>query len=401
MRHSKAVWASLDQTVRLEDLDVVLIQEPPPYLEMMNHLWPGFRIALAAPSPAHAVIMYKENLGCTQCSFDGSRVCGIQMPFRGTFLTFISAYIRHTSGEGIVQLSNALAKASAMSPFVFVGMDSNGHSPLWGPAGTKLDRIGESVEEALCERGLLVLNDQDSPPTFCSDLGHSTWIDVSAASPALIPCAVDWAAREDVEVLSDHRLIVTQLLAQSRKPDVHVMRDWCKVEWDKFNALLWRTLDRSLLDRHLSDGDDVEDAVTSMTDTIQRVIDALVPLKRVCQYSRAGWTPELTRLRRRVTYTRRRWVRTGRVSAREEFLMTRRLFRTTLSRARAAAWRRLCEETSAPNFWSLYRRVRRGRGDQGVEPLQHGDQTITTDSRKVEIFAGVFFPKMPPQRTVE
>ena len=86
---------------------------------------------------------------------------------------FISAYIRHTSGEGVNQLSNAIAKASTMSPFVFVGMDSNGHSPLWGPEGTKLDRIGESVEEALCEGGLLVLNSQDSPPTFCSDLGHT------------------------------------------------------------------------------------------------------------------------------------------------------------------------------------------------------------------------------------
>ena len=151
---------------------------------------------------------------------------------------FISAYIRHTSGEGVNQLSNAIAKASAMSPFVFVGMDSNGHSPLWGPEGTKLDRIGESVEEALCEGGLLVLNSQDSPPTFCSDLGHTTWIDASAASPALVQRVVDWAVREDVEILLDHRMIVTQLVCQPRRPEVRVMRDWCWVEWDKFNALL-------------------------------------------------------------------------------------------------------------------------------------------------------------------
>ena len=127
----------------------------------------------------------------------------------------------------------------------------------------------------------------------------------------------------------------------------------------------------------------------------------MVPLKRVCRYSQVGWTPELTRLRSKVTYTRRRWIRTRRVSAREEFLMTRRLFWTTLSRARAAAWRRLCEETSAPHFWSLYRRVRRGRGDQGVETLKQGEQTITTDSGKAEILAGVFFLEMPTQRSVE
>ena len=71
---------------------------------------------------------------------------------------FVLVYIRHTSGEGVNQLSNAIAKASVMSPFVFVGMNSNGHSLLWGPEGTKLDRTGEPVEEALCEGGLLVLN---------------------------------------------------------------------------------------------------------------------------------------------------------------------------------------------------------------------------------------------------
>ena len=142
----------------------------------------------------------------------------------------ISAYIRHTSGEGVNRLSNAIAKASVMSPFVFVGMDSNGHSPLWDPEGTKLDRVGESVEEALCERGLLVLNSEDSPPTFRSDLGHTTWIDVSAVSPALVSHVVDWAVREDIEILSDHRMIITQLVCQPRRPKVRVTRDWCRVE---------------------------------------------------------------------------------------------------------------------------------------------------------------------------
>ena len=171
---------------------------------------------------------------------------------------FISAYICHTSGEGVNQLSNAIAKASTMLPFVFVGMDSNGHSPLWGPEETKLDKIGESVKEGLCDGGLLVLNSQDFPPTFCSDLGHTTLIDVSVASPALVPHVVDWAVREDVEILSDHRMIVTQLVCQPRRPEVRVTRDWCQVEWNKFNALLWRTLDKGLLYRSLTDVESVE-----------------------------------------------------------------------------------------------------------------------------------------------
>ena len=89
-------------------------------------------------------------------------------------LIVISAYFRHTTGNGADQLSRALAHASEMLSFIFAGLDSNGHSPLWGPAGSKVDKIGEMVERVLCGGGLLVLNSQDSPPTFCSDMGQKT-----------------------------------------------------------------------------------------------------------------------------------------------------------------------------------------------------------------------------------
>ena len=114
-------------------------------------------------------------------------------------------------------------------------------------------------------------------------------------------------------------MIVTQVGCQPRRPEVRVMRDWCRVEWDKFNALLWRTLDKGLLNKSLTDVESVEGAVASLTDWIQQVIDALVPLKWVCCYSRAGWTPELTRLQHRVVSTCCRWIRMGRVSARGVF----------------------------------------------------------------------------------
>ena len=127
-------------------------------------------------------------------------------------------------------------------------------------------------------------------------MGHNTWIDVSAAPPTLVPCVVDWAVREDVEILSDHRMIITQLVRQLRRLEVHIARDWCRVEWDKFMALLLQTLDKGLFNRSLTNLESIEGAVASMTDSIQRVIDALVPLKRVCCYSWAGWTPELMRL---------------------------------------------------------------------------------------------------------
>ena len=92
-----------------------------------------------------------------------------------------------------------------------VGMDSNGHSPLWGPKSVKQDQLGRRVEDALAEGNMLVLNHSDSPPTFHGDWGQPTWIDVTAASPSVASRTTSWSVRTSLEVASDHHLIQTIL----------------------------------------------------------------------------------------------------------------------------------------------------------------------------------------------
>ena len=137
---------AMERVAKLRDLDVVLIPEPPHSEVLMYHAWRGFKLVQASPAPSHALILARENLHATPCPVSSSRVCGVSIDFRGTPLVLISVYIRHTSGDGADQLSRALAVASDCSPLVFVGMDANGHSPQWGPAGSRVDRVGELVE---------------------------------------------------------------------------------------------------------------------------------------------------------------------------------------------------------------------------------------------------------------
>ena len=136
-------------------------------------------------------------------------------------------------------------------------------------------------------------------------------------------------------------------------------------------------------------------AVEYLTTAIQRVIATTVPVRRVCVYSRPWWTPELTDLRRRMTATRRRWISTGRVVDREEFLLTRRLFRRTLERAKLTSWRRLCDGISTVDFWALYRRLRREGTGGAMEDLVQEDSVLTSDIEKAAALAAVFFPLLP------
>ena len=181
----------LERVVEEQGLDVVLIQDPPPVHCMEKNGWGNFTMICPSDRSPLAVIMIKNTLSFSPCGFESARVCGVTVQFRGEPLVLVSAYIRHSTAEGADALADAVRRARAISPFIYAGLDSNGHSPLWSPADTKLDHVGEVVEGVLCEGGLWVVNSQDSVPTYHSDVGHVSWIDISAASAPVIPLIAD------------------------------------------------------------------------------------------------------------------------------------------------------------------------------------------------------------------
>ena len=54
-------------------------------------------------------------------------------------------------------------------------------------------------------------------PPFLGDRGQTSWIDITAASPALAAQIVDWRVDTSVEVASDHRLIMTRIWGTPQK----------------------------------------------------------------------------------------------------------------------------------------------------------------------------------------
>ena len=90
--------------------------------------------------------MVRVGLQAVQMSIVGNRVVGSVVGEGPDAIGFISAYIRPVRGDGVDQLSRALAQACHSSAHVCVGLDANGHSPLWGPETVVLDSVGEMVE---------------------------------------------------------------------------------------------------------------------------------------------------------------------------------------------------------------------------------------------------------------
>ena len=391
-RASLTPWALAEIAAEENKVDVFLIQDPP--ANAKSHRWRNFALVLPRVVNPLVALLIRRGIRFRLEGWGSARVMWTTLFFRGLKLAVVSAYIRHTSGEGADELTRAVARASEVTQFVLLGADSNGHSPSWGPRNN-LDAVGRLVEDVLSEGHLLVLNSSDSPPTFYSDHGDYSWIDITAASPALVSHVAEWGVYPGIEVGSDHRLIITVIDQQAERAGMRETRNWRQTDWQGFNRELFRSLDPTQCQGALLDALAVDTAVEYLTSTIQGVIERTVPRRRICAYSRPWWTADLSDLRHRVAVTRRRWARTGRVVDREDFLFIRRLFRRTLVQAKLTSWRRLCDGTSTVDFWALYRRLRREGTGGAVEALQQGDRVLTSDAEKAAALAAVFFPPLP------
>lgn len=394
-RHSPPVMELLGIIITERHIDLLLIQEPP--LTLVRREWTlrGYRVFLATGDKPLTAIMVKSCVSSSAINITGPRICGCVVNTCVGDLWVFSSYVKYTTSEGLEQLSIGLNLAASKTKFRLVGMDSNGHSPLWGPNTTRLDQVGRNVEAVLAEGNMLVLNSNESPPTYVGDHDQHSWIDVTAASPSLASRVNSWTVCASTYVASDHRLLQTVIdLAPSRAKERRVP-DWFRTNWHLFSHTLQSLL--GLAPDHLiTTTTELDCVVDHVTDCIQETMRQTVPQKRLCQFSRPWWHPGLSSSRSEMNHWRRRWTRTGRVYARERFLRARQTFRRDLVIAKRDSWRRLCSDTSFDDMWTLYKKFTR-RGDLAVvEHLEHNDQIIVSDEGKAAALASVFFPPLRP-----
>ena len=173
-RRSPLVMEIFGRVFNERKMDILLIQEPPLALVRREWSFDGYRIYVASGSnPLTAIMVHVSlSLSLRLVDLEGDRVCGVVVTTQlGNFWVF-SAYIRYLAAIGLDQLSCGLELAASSSRLRFVGMDSNGHSPLWGPNSVQLDRVDRMVEETLLASNMFILNDPAAPPSYHGDQGQ-------------------------------------------------------------------------------------------------------------------------------------------------------------------------------------------------------------------------------------
>ena len=186
MRGMEDCTELLIQFLSSHAVDVLLLQDIPPGLRR-GTAFRGYELYLplqavgADPSESddpEVAILLRTGLVGRSLDFAHPRLCGVTVSTRRGPLALISAYIQHTSGEGLTELSSLVTLARRQTPLVLVGSDCNGHSPWWGPIEVASNALGRRIEDFILHHRLVVENGCTQGPTFEPErggaLGHTS-----------------------------------------------------------------------------------------------------------------------------------------------------------------------------------------------------------------------------------
>ena len=298
------------------------------------------------------------------------------------------------------ELSSLLTLARQHTALIILGLDCNGHSEWWGPPDTITNSTGALVEDFILQERLAVENQWPCPPTFHSEQGFQSWIDLTLTTPSLSPSVTDWYVLSDVPLDSDHSaLTYTVNLEPTRAVETRL--DWRHVNWDSFRSTLQTTLHTHFPDaRSIDSPSCLEAFVTDLTTTLHSVIDIQVPRKRVCSRSHAWWSSHLDTLRTEHQRARRRWKRTHNREDKRHANACKRKLHQAIIEAKRNCWRQFCEDTTPADMWTAFKKVSHPPFCHRILPLVHEGNTYLDAHDQSHILAERFFPSnVTPETT--
>ena len=309
LQHSSFNFSLLSRYVEENKVDILLLQDPPKRLKLGSNPMRGFSLFLPSAPRGNAhqsfsvsegpltAILARSSLYMRQIPYEHNRLCGIWISTPKGPVAVLCAYIHCLQAEGLVALEHLVSETSAQTSMILIGADSNGHSSMWGPPGQISNANGESMEDFIVNHSLVVHNKWPSPPTFVSECGFTSWIDITLSSPRLAPFISSWRVLADAPLQSDHHALSYTLSMTTPRVEQHKL-DWRSVSWEDFRSTLWDILQSSLdTSAPLQHPHDIDIFVSTLSEAFQQAIVQHVPIKKNCHLSNPWWSQKLEELR--------------------------------------------------------------------------------------------------------
>ena len=362
-RSSTVLVGLLNDRCTAEDIDILLLQEPPLTIDT-NNRWTILYPSINLPSRKHtraarSVILISHRLepsSYNQILAPNSRdvVC-VDLQLASNSIRLISCYNPCRSSLSIPTIEPVLSLPFHINLLHLSG-DFNAHHTNWDPRWTTSPtRHAVTVADCFTSNGLAFLlpigtvTQHQGAGGFCLDLVVGN----AETRERTIQCKVEL----ELDNGSDHLPILTVLSLSPIQKPTKLRRNFRKVDALTLLAA-YDTHSTFDIDELLASTADIDLEADALTQDIQQAITTAVPLSRPSSHAVPWWSTTLDQLvktaRKARTY---HFSHPNDAAARLESKFATALKKASIAEAKAANWREKLEGVDANSLWSTVKSI--------------------------------------------
>ena len=288
-----------------------------------------------------------------------------------------SVYIPPRDARALQGLETVVQRAKQKHRLVMLLGDFNARSTVFGDNAD--NDLAEHILSFVANLNLIVINDHAVPTRFSRE--SSSIIDLTLASRALAPHCTDWQTFESLP--TDHCALsfsIGQSSGKRIKQAPRVTWDFKHCDWDAFEAKCDDVLSNwfEQMSRPNCPARSIDALYQSWVDTVQSIVNEIVPTRKLTFRSRAFWSDDIARLvtRRRRCLRRSRRYKT--IKARREYALANRNAREAIRHAKNDLLRAQAQFLASASRGDVFRRYRRvtSRPQRPLPVLKVGDRVL-------------------------
>ncbi|GBN91931.1 Putative protein in type-1 retrotransposable element R1DM [Araneus ventricosus] len=388
LHHSIAATKNIIQRAKDQEISIACVQE----LYQMRGVPVGI--------PAHAkfffsgrdnlkagVIIFNKDL-CTMKVFTSRNVVAVTIQVQNRSVLVISAYCPPSEDleDTLHEIENCL---QFPHDGAIIASDLNAKSPVWG--GNTQDERGSLLLEFTLSKGLTVINEENSPPTFDGSTGRS-WIDTTIVNAFLLERISKW--KVDAEPTgSDHNSISYSLYTgnpRKRKSNRYRLANLDPGE-------LRIALSKDLANLKFSEHNNIDDQIAHFLETLNKACRKSRPMGKTVPKKNDWWSKHLILLRSKVRTAKRRLFKAK--DARDiRYLRSKvaeALYRFSLNTAKREDWEDKCESVTVEDPFGVHFEVAKNPDARffQLSTLKKADGNLTANiNEAIRLLLNYHFP---------
>ena len=427
---SRAGMEALINDPATQDLDVLLIQEPPIsfYQTYVNHrLWYTYQPTHQDDRTRKRSLLYVNQRISTsahrQIACNHPDVTAVKIWNASKQLLVFSVYVEPINLHHLNEVQSMQAtldeiestieehtRSCPLPTSLIVAGDFNRHHPVW--SGTYVhDRIMVHAEELINfvhAKGLSSSLPSGTPTYWAFNRpGQKSTIDLTLTDTpgSMVRCEL---YRDNFG--SDHSASYSEWkMGVLQRPTPLARKAYKRADWARIGAMVHsRMSDRVQIETT----EELEEAVKTLIETTTAAIDKHVPAAEPCPYSKRWFSPELKAQQREVNKTRRKYqgscARLGSTHLQtkdllQEWRTKRRKWTRKLEEVKATDWRDFLDQATSQTVWRATPYMKRGDSFASLPPIRDGENEVTDNHEKARVLMKTFFPptlQPPPECTV-